>query len=87
MHEASNTKSSKFLAGNAFAFILYIVMLVITFVVRVRTKAVGIVLLILGVICVAITNGWGIIPFALLLPAGILALRHKRGLKEPSTVT
>jgi uncharacterized membrane protein len=77
MHEASNSTSSTFLAGAGFAFILYIVMLIFTFVVRARTKAVGVMLLVLGGICVVITNGWGIIPFALLLPAGILALRYK----------
>jgi hypothetical protein len=31
-----------------------------------------------SVITTAITNLWGIIPFALLLPAGILALRFKK---------
>jgi len=77
MNEASKSKTSSFLAGNAFAFFLYIVMLIITFVVKTKIKAVGIVLLILGVFCVAITNFWGIIPFALLLPASILALRQK----------
>jgi len=85
MHEASKSKNSPFLTGTAFAFFLYIVMLIITFVVKTRIKAVGIILLVLGGISVAITNGWGIIPFALLLPAGILALRHKQGLKEPPT--
>jgi len=77
IHEAAKSKTSPFLAGTAFAFFLYIAMLIITFVVRTRTKAVGIILLVLGVICVVITNLWGIIPFALLLPAAILALRNK----------
>ena len=77
MHEASKSKNSTFLAGNAFAFFLYISMLIITFVVKTRVKAVGVILIVIGVICAAITNLWGIIPFALLLPAGILALRHK----------
>ena len=87
MHEASKSKNSPFITGTAFAFFLYIVMLIITFVVKTRVKAVGIILLVLGGISVAITNGWGIIPFALLLPAGILALRHKQGLKEPPAVS
>ena len=65
------------MAGLAFAFILYIVTLVITFVIRTRTKLLGVIFIVLGVIGVAITNGWGIIPFALLLPAGIVALRYK----------
>jgi hypothetical protein len=49
--------------------------IVITFVVK-NTKAVGITLLVIGVIAMAITNLWGIMPFALLLPAGIVALRY-----------
>jgi hypothetical protein len=77
IHEADKSKTSPFLAGTAFAFFLYIAMLIITFVVKARIKAVGIVLLVLGVICVAIRNFWGKIPFALLLPAAILALRQK----------
>jgi glucan phosphoethanolaminetransferase (alkaline phosphatase superfamily) len=75
--EAENTQFDPFMAGLAFAFIFYIVVLVITFVIRTRTKLLGIVFIVLGVIAVAITNGWGIIPFALLLPAGIVALRYK----------
>jgi hypothetical protein len=77
MHEAGKSKISPFLAGTAIAFFLYIIMLIITFVVKARIKAVGITLIVLGIICVAITNFWGIIPFALLLPAGIVALRQK----------
>ena len=77
MHEASKSKNSPFLAGTAFAFFLYIAMLIITFVVKTRIKSVGIISLVLGIICVVITNFWGIIPFALLLPASIVALRQK----------
>ena len=62
---------SPFTGGVAFAFLLYIAGIVITFVVK-NTKAVGITLLVIGVIAMAITNLWGIIPFALLLPAGIV---------------
>lgn len=51
---------------------------VLTFVVKNNTKAVGIILLVLGFITVIAMNGWGIIPFALLLPAGILAIRYKK---------
>jgi hypothetical protein len=64
-----------------FAFLLYIVILVITFAVKRKTKAVGVTIIILGIITMAVTNGWGIIPFALLLPAGIVALRYKKRLK------
>jgi hypothetical protein len=77
LHEADKSKISPFLAGSAIAFFLYIFMLIITFVVKSKLKVVGIILIVFGIICVAITNGWGIIPFALLLPAGIVAMRHK----------
>jgi hypothetical protein len=60
------------MGGLAFSFLLYIAGIVITFVVK-NTKAVGIALLVIGVIAMVITNGWGIIAFALLLPAGIVA--------------
>jgi Protein of unknown function (DUF4064) len=77
LHETSNSVTTPFLGGTVVAFFLYIAMLVITFVVKSKVKVLGILLLAIGAICVAITNGWGIIPFALLLPAGIVALRHK----------
>ena len=75
--EAEQSQFDPFMAGLAFAFILYIVTLVMPFVIRTKTKALGIIFIVLGVIAMAITNGWGIIPFALLLPAGIVALRYK----------
>ena len=58
------------------SFFLYIAGIVITFVAK-NAKAIGIALIVIGVIAMVITNGWGIIAFALLLPAGIVALRHK----------
>ena len=82
IHEATKSSVSPFLAGTAIAFFLYIVLLVITFVVK-RAKLTGILLLVLGVIAMAITNFWGIIPFALLLPAGIVALRYKPETVKP----
>lgn len=66
-----------FMTGLAFAFMFYIVMLVLTFVLR-NVVAIGIVLLVLGGISVPITNYYGIIPFALLLPAAIVAFRQKK---------
>ena len=48
----------------------------LTFVVK-NIKAIGIALLVIGVIAMIITNGWGLIAYALLLPAGIVALRHR----------
>jgi hypothetical protein len=58
--------------GNGF-FPVYILMLVMTFVYK-KSKDDRYFTLVLGVI---ITNFWGIIPFALLLPAGMVAFRHK----------
>jgi hypothetical protein len=75
-YDVSKAAISPFMGGLAFAFLLYIVGLVITFVVK-NTKAIDISLLGIGVIAMVITNGWGLIAFALLLPAGIVALRHK----------
>jgi hypothetical protein len=79
-YNASKASISPFLGGLALAFLLYIAGIVITFVVK-NAKAVGITLLAIGVIAMAITYGWGIIAFALLLPAGIVAIRQK----APST--
>jgi hypothetical protein len=56
---------------------MYIGLIPVVFVVKNNTKAVGFVLLVIGVITTLITNFWGLIPFALLLPAGIVALRYK----------
>jgi hypothetical protein len=52
-------------------------MLVLTFVIANKIKALGIILIVIGLITMIITNFWGIIPFALLLPAGVVALRYK----------
>lgn len=76
-HETKSEPLRLAAGGFFLAFFLYVAILVITFVVKTKTKLVGILILVLGVIGMAITNLWGIIPFALLLPAGILALRHK----------
>ena len=76
-HVATEQMFSSFGAGTAFSLILFIAAIPITFIVR-NMKAVGIILIIFGIISIAITRGWGIIPFALLLPAGIVALREKK---------
>jgi hypothetical protein len=76
-HESDYAWISPAIGGLFFAFLIYIAILAVTFAVRTKTKAVGIIIIILGVIGMATTNLWGIIPFALLLPAGISALRHK----------
>lgn len=75
--ESTTAGWAPFMGGLAFAFILYIVMLVLTFVIADKTKVLGIILIVIGFIAMIITNFWGIIPFALLLPAGIVALRYK----------
>src|SRR5207344_1564967 len=77
--------NSAFVGGVLIAFFIYIAILVVTFAVRTKTKAVGIIIIILGLMGMATTNLWGIIPFALLLPAGISALRYKRELTKPSS--
>lgn len=76
-HASNEQIFSSFAGGVAFSLVLFIIGISITFIVR-NTKAVGIILIIFGVITIAITRGWGIIPFALLLPAGIVALREKK---------
>ena len=72
--ENANARNQLFLMGLGLAFFMYIGAIVITFVAK-NTKAVGTTLLGIGVIAMVITNYWGIIPFGLLLPAGIVALR------------
>jgi len=76
-HESSSKTLSLAVGGLFFAFFIYVAILAITFVVKTKTKIVGIIILVLGILAMATTNLWGIIPFALLLPAGIVALRHK----------
>jgi len=71
-------ETAPFVAGLGLSLFMYIGLIPITFAVKNKTKVVGIILLVIGVITTAITNLWGIIPFALLLPAGILALRFKK---------
>jgi len=71
-----NASFSSFAAGTTLSFFLFLALIPIIFVVK-KAKVVGIVAILLGLIIVAITNLWGIVPFALLLPAGILAIRYK----------
>jgi hypothetical protein len=62
------------------------VLLIITFVTKDKhAKPLGIVFLVVGFVAVIVTGGWGIIPYALLIPAGILAIReakHRHGKEE-----
>ena len=75
--ERQEQEFAPFYAGLAMSFLFYIALIPIVFAIKNKPKIVGIILLALGVIAIPITNGYGIIPFALLLPAGILALRYK----------
>jgi NADH:ubiquinone oxidoreductase subunit 3 (subunit A) len=83
-HETSSEPLRLAVGAFFIAFFIYVAILVITFVVKTKTKLVGILILALGMIAMAVTNLWGIIPFALLLPAGIVALRYKH---QPITTT
>jgi len=76
-HTESQMSGSTFVGGAFISFFIYIIILVVTFTVKRKTKAVGITILVLGILAMVATNFWGIIPFALLLPAGIVALRYK----------
>ncbi len=69
---------SMFEGGLIIAFFMYIGILVVTFLTRIRTKLAGVVLIVVGILAIGATFLWGIIPFGLLLPAGILALRQKK---------
>jgi hypothetical protein len=66
---------------------LLIIALVLAFVIKEKTKIVGIGLIIISIAVLIAIGGFGVIPFALLLPAGIVALRYKQGLTEPSKVS
>jgi hypothetical protein len=77
-HEETKQIMSMFEGGLIIAFFMYIGILVVTFVTRIKTKLVGVVLIVVGVLAIGATFLWGIIPFGLLLPAGILALRQKQ---------
>ena len=59
------------------SILLSIVAIVIVFAVKQRTKIVGIILIIISVAILISIGLFGVIPFALLLPAGIAALRFK----------
>lgn len=85
--ESRNAEFDPFIGGLAFAFILYTAMLVVTFVMSNKTKGLGITLIVIGFIAMIITNFWGVIPFALLLPAGIVALRYKSVPSQSKDIT
>lgn len=77
-YEEAKKIMSMFESGLIVAFFMYVAIFVVTFVTRFKTKLVGVVLIVVGVLAIGSTFLWGIIPFGLLLPAGILAFRKKQ---------
>jgi Protein of unknown function (DUF4064) len=71
--------------GVGVSIFVLIVALVLAFAIKQRTKIVGISLIIIAVVTFIAIGLFGIIPFALLLPAGISALRYKRELTKPTS--
>ena len=59
------------------AIIVYIIALCVTFGVR-RTKVIGITLIVSAILILIFSSFYGILGFALLLAAGVIALREKR---------
>jgi uncharacterized membrane protein len=58
--------------------VLEIVVLVLVFVIKPsQVKPIGIFLIVVSVVVLIGTSWYGILPFALFLPAGIIALRYK----------
>jgi hypothetical protein len=51
--------------------------MVLVFVIKNRYKPLGIILIVLGVVVVVATGGFGIVGFAMFVVAGIVALRYK----------
>jgi hypothetical protein len=66
------------------SIVILVVVLIITMVIKTQTKILGIVLIVVAVAELILTSAIGIIPLALLLPAGILALRWKPPGYEPT---
>lgn len=59
------------------AIIVYIIALCVTFGVR-STKAIGITLVVSAILILLLSSFYGILGFALLLAAGVIALREKK---------
>jgi hypothetical protein len=68
-------------AAAGVTIVLYIAALVLAFTIKQRTKIVGISLILIAIITVIATSLFGVIGFALLLPAGIVAFRYKQSPK------
>jgi hypothetical protein len=74
-------------AAAGVTIVLYIAALVLAFAIKQRTKIVGISLILIAIITVIATSLFGVIGFALLLPAGIVALKYKHDVTKPSSVS
>lgn len=59
------------------SIIILVVILIITMVIKTQTKILGIILIVVAVTELILTSAFGVLPLALLLPAGILAIRWK----------
>lgn len=71
-------------AAVPFSILLQIIAIIVAFVatkLRKQTKIAGVVLILISIGTLIATSWIGILPFAFLLPAGILAIRFK--LNEP----
>jgi hypothetical protein len=64
------------------AIVLYIGALVVAFVIKHKTKIIGIVLLAVAVVTLILIGLFGVIGFALLLTGGIVALRYRPPLSQ-----
>lgn len=60
------------------SFFLFLILIPIVFATKTHTKVVGVLIIFVALITSLSGNWMMIIPFALLLPAGIVALRYKR---------
>jgi len=87
-HETQNAPSVKreadmkyISAGVGISIFVLIVALILAFVIKERTKIVGISLIIIAFVTLISMGFYGIIPLALLLPAGIVAIRYKPQMK------
>ena len=66
------------------SIVLLVVILISTMVIKTQTKVLGFILIVVSVAELILTSAIGVIPLALLLPAGILALRWKPPEYEPT---
>jgi Protein of unknown function (DUF4064)/Short C-terminal domain len=66
------------------SIVILVIILIITMVIKNQTKILGIILIVVAVTELILTSAFGVIPLALLLPAGILALRWKSPRYEPT---